>query len=215
MNLTKLFNDDIDELAVVVAFDPGETTGWCLMGVIPEDLSMQQGNAMGLHQVIKHMEYGQIDGRATGENLAADDIIRLAVCHPKAAVITEDFILDFKQATSDRHTLAPVRMNAILDYEMYRNDRNVIVQGRSGVKTTCTDLRLKHWNLYDSRSGPHARDATRHAFYWLRCCRGGSIAAQENRWRAWPHLFPDPYDTAKRDGVIAVAKRQRDLGERI
>lgn len=211
MDLTKLFNADVDTLAVVLAFDPGETTGWALMGVHQETLDNPSTGT--LHNNLQHFEYGQIDGRGIGEHLAADNMIRLAVCHPKAAVITEDFILDFNQATSDRHTLSPVRMNAILNYEMYRNDRNVIVQGRSGVKTTCTDARLKTWGLYDSRSGAHARDATRHAFYWLRCCRGDSVAAQENRWRAWPHLFSDPYDVTIGSAKKAVAQRQRDLGE--
>jgi len=209
MNLTTLTLSDIDTLAAVLAFDPGETTGWCLMAVKPEDLTTQ---AHPLDKVIEHLEYGQIDGRGIGENAAADNIVTLAASHSNAAIVVEDFILDFGQATSDRHTLSPVRINAIVNYEMHKMGRNVIVQGRSGVKTTCNDTRLKHWGLYDSHSGAHARDAIRHAFFWLRTCRGDTVAAAEARWKAWPHLYDDPYARVRN---IDKTKRKREPGERI
>ena len=70
----------------------------------------------------------------------------------------------------------------------------IFLQNRSPVKTTCTDERLKRWNLYDRSSGPHARDATRHAFYFLRDCRGSNMEAKQKRHLAWPHLYEDPND---------------------
>jgi squalene cyclase len=51
------------------------------------------------------------------------------------------------------------------------NDGRVILQNRAIAKSTATDDRLKAWGLYDTNSGPHARDATRHAITALRRAR--------------------------------------------
>jgi hypothetical protein len=213
MTYEKFYFGDINELVLTLAFDPGETTGWCLMGVHDSGLRMEQGNAKSLHDVLAHIEYGQIN--CYDENEGIKTMMQLVNSHHNAAVIAEDFILDFKQATSDRHTLSPVRITAVLNYELWLSQREVIVQGRSGVKTTCTDTRLKHWGLYDRHSGAHARDATRHAYYHLRTCRGGSVEAAENRHLAWPHLFSDPYDITVREGKVNVTyvPKIKALGE--
>ena len=178
------------------------------MGVHPDSLHNDYpGKAKSLNDVLLHIEYGQVS--CYDENQGITTILMIANAHPKAAVIAEDFILDFNQATSDRHTLSPVRITAVVNHALWKKQREVIIQGRSGVKTTCTDTRLKHWGLYDRHSGPHARDATRHAFFHMRTCRGGSPEAQENRHIAWPHLFNDPYDIKVRDGKVNVTYRPK------
>lgn len=145
--------------------------------------------------------------------------------YPDSAIVMEDFILDFKKADMKRETLSPVRLTSAFSYGLYIDAQDeeysvknsgIFIQGRSNVKTTCTDERLKNWGLYDRYSGDHARDATRHAYYFLRASRGGSFEAAQKRYDAWPHLFQDPYemfpDKKRTKSKTDVVKK---LGERI
>ena len=232
------FSDDIENQAVVVAFDPGETTGVCVLGVEPTALwgwdrgeSLQ--NTRPLQECLSHVEYGEIDcgnkhgetgagmqrGHASlnikGENDGVDRMVNMLRYYHNPVVVMEDFIIDFNQITSARSALSPVRIMAAFSYGFREHIDKIFVQNRALVKTTCTNDRLKYWGLYDLHSGPHARDATRHAYYFLRECRGPSVKAQEFRWMAWPHLFSDPYDTVYDPRTATRKPRQRKIGDRI
>lgn len=206
---------NLQNLCWTVAFDPGETTGYTVMGCHPSALDQRykdEGNILPLEKRLLYIDYGQIDcvgggfedtthkhagisfgAEAVGVSRMMDIIWKL----PDPAIVVEDFIVDFNKIDQARHTLSPVRIMSMLSYAMYIDaeipfSSRLFVQNRSMAKTTCTDVRLKKWGLYSSDSGRHARDATRHAFYFLRTCRGNSVKAQENRWRAWPDFFKDP-----------------------
>lgn len=222
------FKGDPDRLAIIVAFDPGGTTGYCVMGVPPESL-VSSGD---LRKALRYIDYGQIDcgtrhgqtgvGMARGHdglNMVGeiDGIIQMMniwdsfdVC----AVVLEDFVLDVGKANMGRDLLTPVRIIAGFSTLLHYSYgpavmENVFIQNRSLAKTTCTDERLKGWNLYDGSSGPHARDATRHAFYFLRDCCGDGANAALKRHLAWPHLFDDPEIR-----VIPKATKNK-VGERV
>lgn len=228
---------DVDDLAVVVAFDPGGTTGWCAMAVEPQWFTNAQDGIV--RDSMAHIEYGQIDCDPPGLGLSmmhqghpglnmagekAGVKKMLSLCDfifPKATIVLEDFIPDFKKMDQARHTLSPVRIISAfsygLDEDLGASDFSRIhIQNRSLAKTTCTDVRLRHWGLFDSGSGGHARDATRHAYYFLKDARGHSVEAAERRWRGWPHLFGDPQYQASNTGrTPRQSIRDRPLGERI
>lgn len=222
------FHRNPDELAIVIAFDPGGTTGFAVLGVLPERLI----TGTALHTHLAHVEYGQIDcgtrhgqtgvGMARGHdgmNMPGeyDGIVRMLNVWDEfdsPAVVIEDFVLDVHKANRGRDLLTPVRIisgfTTLMQYSFGPEAlEGIFIQNRSLAKTTCTDDRLKHWSIYDSNSGPHARDAVRHAFYFLRDCCGRGLDARRKRHLSWPHLFDDPevYEPSK------VTKTQ--VGERI
>lgn len=195
----------------VVAFDPGQRTGWCAMTVAkPKFLTCTEYTLE--HEIT--MDYGEIE--CLDENAGVSSMLDMWAKYPLACVVHEDFIIDFTKIDQARHTLSPVRITAKFAFGAYLQglqEDQIFIQSRSNAKTTCTDDRLKNWGLYDRHSGPHARDAMRHAFYFLRTCRGNSLAAEEARWKAWPWLFPDPLPEHTKTG--AVRMRKRIEGERI
>lgn len=72
--------------------------------------------------------------------------------------------------TMDTNLLSPVRvLDRVLDRLWLAESRiPIFFQSPSEAKTSVTDDRLKRWSMYDSHSGEHARDADRHAIYFLR-----------------------------------------------
>lgn len=226
---------DHRKLVHVVAFDPGETTGWCVMGIAPDDLRWPRNQP--LENLIRYMNYGQIDCVASGgfddvahkhagisfgaEAVGVSHMMNIIWDLPDPAIVVEDFIIDFSKIDQARHTLSPVRIMSMLSYAMYIDAEmpfysKLFVQNRSLAKTTCTDARLRRWGLYDDKGGRHARDATRHAFYFLRTCRGDNPKAKEVRFRAWPENFADPWKTREpEDSLSRTKKRKKKTGERV
>lgn len=211
--MSDVFEDyKVDHFATVLAFDPGETTGWCVMRVRDDQLTTEAPR-VPLEKAL-WFDTGQIP--CIDENRGVSDMLDLWNNFQPGIVVHEDFIVDMNKIDQARHTLSPVRVMAKFEFGAFLQGlpyQTIVLQNRSPVKTTCTDDRLKRWNLYDRNSGPHARDAVRHAFYFLRNCRGNSLAAEEQRWKAWPHLFNDPMPEATAKGFIKI--RKRPVGERI
>lgn len=225
------FDDDPEDLAVAVAFDPGGTTGYCVMGVRPAVLL----KGTGLSDALGYIDYGQIDcGTRHGQtgvgmqrghdglNIAGEyagivQMMNIIEAFDNIAVVVEDFVLDVRKANMGRDLLTPVRiiagLSTLMQYSFGKEALDwVFVQNRSLAKTTCTDDRLKNWGLYDRDSGPHARDATRHVFYFLRTCCGSSSDAALRRYLAWPHLFDDPAITPT---VKRPANAKPQVGQRV
>jgi hypothetical protein len=219
-------------LANVIAFDPGGTTGYCIMGVAPEALTGKP--AQPLFAQLSHIEYGEIDcGTKHGQTGAGmnrghdglnmpgeyDGIVKMMNLREdfqESPIVVEDFVLDVHKANRGRDLLLPVRIIAgfstLLQYSFGPEALSrIFIQNRSLAKTTCTDERLRNWGMYDTSSGAHSRDATRHAFYFLRNCSGDDSDARYKRHLAWPHLFDDPaIGTMDRP-----AKTKRQAGQRI
>lgn len=219
-------------MPTVIGVDPGQTTGYAVLSVPTEALLGIKTQDLGKRRVSLHEQVtvhytGQIDCTPPWENRGAQNIAELLlISKPDAVFAIEDFILDFNRADKGRHTLSPVRVIAKLEMTLWKDqyfhginiDNRLNFQSASLAKTTCTDERLKEWGLYDRTSGVHARDAMRHAYYFLRGCRGDSVKAAEKRWHAWPTLYADPvilelgkaYPKSKPINI-----RKREPGERI
>jgi hypothetical protein len=233
MNQPDMTDNSVGKQCLVLAFDPGETTGWAAMGVNSEVLYGAKDPNDKLQSQLCLFKYGQITclGPKTGwtsqgavmENQGVLRMLELAVEYKDCAIVFEDFIVDFNQITMDRSALSSVTVMAKFemafdtynygnsDHPKYnhKNMERIFRQNRSPVKTTMTDTRLTNLGLYDKRSGPHARDAVRHAYYFLRNCRGASLKAREARWRAWPHIFNDPMPEEIKNDYYRTQERRK------
>jgi len=177
---------------LVVAFDPGVTSGWSWHCASKEGL-LTLGAVTSLRDMRKDVpiiemshfgremdlgyEIGQIEAGAGefAEDSVVDQmmfLIRKAVVAysfdgtiDSLAVVTEDFIL--RNDSRDRSLLAPVRLNAKLERELRGAGLAMFLQSPSDAKNVVTDARLKHWNVYEAGM-QHGRDAQRHGILFLR-----------------------------------------------
>ena len=199
---------DLPNFATVIAFDPGGTTGWSLISVQPEVFS-ELPEHKEFSSVLKNVlewKHGQIDcgsqkgnlgtgnhhGVSTsGEAAGINEIIGLVRAWPGAAIIVEDFIL--REHTRNRDLLAPVRITAGLNQDLWLCRREYFVQSAALAKTAVTDERLKNWGYYSRAGGlNHARDADRHALTFLRRAANKDSKGRALREAAWPYLYgPD------------------------
>lgn len=174
----KEIETDLCDSPVVIALDPGGTTGWSIMQVHPESLIDPQCPILSN---IDYWQHGQFTGN---ENRQAKEAAELIEQWPGAAVVIEDFIL--RKFLQDRDLLAPVRITARVEYALYLRGQSFFKQQPSEAKGVATDDRLKAWKLYRSEGAEqHARDADRHAITWLRKAKERSVI----RSYSWPHLY--------------------------
>lgn len=182
--------------ATIIAIDPGGTTGWSLISIHPEAIT--EPNADIFENVFTHL-HGQVDCGSHRGNLGTSlhdgistegefsgiyDLAEFIKAWPSSAVVIEDFNL--RQLRMDRDLLSPVRITTGIGVLMWLEGRDYHVQSAGDAKRTCSDLRLKEWGMYDSTGAlRHARDADRHAIFFLRKAKGSKAF----RAMAWPHLY--------------------------
>ena len=169
---------------VVVAFDPGETTGWSRMWVGTEYLA-DKSDVHQPHEMLHGHDHGQINGPVVEQAAAMMALVNEASPNPnRVCVVVEDFIL--RRHTKGRELLSPVRITAMLEVLLRQHSMPKFqLQQPAEAKNVVTDERLKMWGLYESKGAlRHARDADRHALLWLRKCKENYGRAQ----KSWPIL---------------------------
>jgi hypothetical protein len=131
----------------LLALDPGGTTGYALF----TDLQKS--------------ESGQID--TSSFPLAIVNLSRLLGERVVDHIACEDYrVYDHKSDDhkwSDVHT---VRVIGCILTLAYQKGITVSFEMAQQPKTFCTDDKLKDWGFYDAGQR-HARDAVRHACYWI------------------------------------------------
>lgn len=178
--------------AVVVAYDPGGTTGWSVMCLKPQALLGKRMNGDRAHILaikpvpssLTHFAAGEITGP---EPEQCDQLAELIDMWADCAVVGESFKLR-KYLTEDE-VFSPIRINACMNWHLYGSGRALHTQTPQMAKSKWTDDRLKRaksmgqpWWVVGK---DHARDGVRHAGLFIDRAR----QQPELRGRAWPHLF--------------------------
>ena len=176
-----MWGDETDpDQYIVLAVDPGGTTGWCVVGVHPDALSGDPEI-----RILENVEFwtcGQFEG---AENDQSDEIVELVATWPSARLVLEEFIL--RKPSMGRELLSPVRISAVIDWAV--RPRYWVRQQPALAMTTITDDRQKDMGLWVPGK-EHARDAIKHAFTFLKRQRERQIqstmrfrkSAEAARW---------------------------------
>jgi hypothetical protein len=158
--------DDADQY-VVVALDPGGTTGWCVIGVHPDAMS---GDPQV--KILDNVEFWTAGQFVGNEDDQCDEVVELIEAWPSARLVTELFTL--RSRVTSPEIFALERMNAILRWAI--RPRYMVFQQPSLAMTTITDERQKEMGFWIPGQ-EHARDATKHALTFLKRQRDRQIKA--------------------------------------
>lgn len=193
-----------DKRLTVLALDQGITTGWSWFSLDQKTL-LEGDLSMGRTFRSGERDCGEITGEGSHEDAGYAssspwvrwDNVALARTIAKVREVwveaevdpsldvfvlsVEDFIL--RTRDSSRHTISPVRMTAILEWELRGTGIQIVKNSAAEAKTTVTDARLTGWGLLDwctrgYGGREHAKDATRHALLTVRKWMGS------NRYRS-------------------------------
>lgn len=155
--------DDDEDFYTVIAFDPGGTTGWCLIGVHPDSIKDRQ------YRIVDNIVFWSVGEYIGDEDQQTEMMLELVDAWPLAKVVIEDFVL--RKFSSARELLSPVRITAKFEYGMkIHRKRPFIIQPGKLAMDAVTDARIKRMGMWPPLSGgeDHKRDAFRHAMTWLK-----------------------------------------------
>lgn len=174
------FTSESTGWATTIAYDPGGTTGWSVMCIQPKALLGDRP----IPQVLQHFAAGQITG---DEPEQCDQLAELIDMWADSAVVGERFTT--RKFNQSEEFLAPVRINACINWHLYGSGRALFLQTPEQAKSRWNDDRLRR---AQTKGMPwwvvgmdHARDGIRHAALFLDRAR----QQPQLRGRAWPHLF--------------------------
>jgi hypothetical protein len=202
--------NELSQNAIVIAIDPGGTTGWSLMSFHPDVFSADgKANKVDWRRNLEVWRHGQVDCgslrgnldveiggspihegiSAAGEAAGCNELIGLLRAWPGAAVVIESFFL--REFSKNQDLLSPQRITSVLNYDLWFHQRpTAFAQQPALAKTYATDEKLKAWKLYERFGGMgHARDADRHAVTFVQRCLQPGKKAAELTAAAWPHLY--------------------------
>ena len=161
---------------VVVAFDPGVSTGWAIVRV-PVKVLLDQGQVGSTSRM--KVTCGQFRTGSAGGNVErALDLMRLAyeeVAEEGDLLVCVQEGFTLRMMSKDPEMLEPVRWLAVWDEKQRVRDEEgapprpfaVERQDPSLVTSVMTDSRLRLWGLWFNAK-EHGRAALKHALMYLR-----------------------------------------------
>jgi hypothetical protein len=157
----------------LITFDPGAiATGWAHFVVDYRGFSRPENKVLA-H--LKSWDCGQFTGPETEQYTAASSLVWRAKFgegpfNTRTDVVGEDF--DLVQTIGGKQLLAPVRFNAVLDWECGKLGCKYHLQNRN-MRTSVTPERLNAWGFTGrwsktAKKGKDAFSAMQHGIVWLR-----------------------------------------------
>jgi hypothetical protein len=180
----------------LVVFDPGGTTGWAQFIVDSRAFSRPE------HKVLQWMYYwtcGELTGPEHEQLISAQQLIHNAVNYNKpfvnrTEIVAEDF--ELTQLVGGKNLLAPVRINAVLDWQCRQYGLQLYLQKRQ-MRTSITRERLA---LFGFGTGFKKDEfaAMQHGVTWLRRIKQQSLSKP---WKLANEMHTNAYwDCACEDG---------------
>lgn len=159
------------ETYVVLALDPGGTSGWSIFGVHPEAMGGDPDvHVLGQYGNLLFWSAGEFTGKQHNQ---VDQIVDLANAWPTARLVTEDFKL--RQLNAE---LSPVEINATIGWAL--RPRYWVPQMAALAMETVTDERQKALGFWVPGK-PHARDAVKHGITFLKRQKERAVRAARGR----------------------------------
>lgn len=134
-------------MLAILALDPGETTGYAWFNNTDLVESGQLGTGL--------IPLGVVELTALFEK-----------CRPDVIVCEEYRVYQWRAQHHAGSTLFTARLIGVIECLAYQLGIPVIKQSAQNAKQFCTDNKLKTWGFW-IKSQKHARDAIRHATYYL------------------------------------------------
>jgi hypothetical protein len=173
-----------EDSRVVLALDPGETTGaaclWLPNAQHIQASSNQENPALPALPVLPELELWQINTASQDKLISTAqgpersivlsarslrEIIRSA--RPDVVVMESYRVYSWKADQHKWQSLFTPRLIGALEYIIAQEGLPLVKQSASEGKNFCTDDKLKAWQLYSRTTGKqHARDALRHALHF-------------------------------------------------
>lgn len=149
---------------VVLALDPGGTTGWTVMCVHPD--AMSGAPEFRVLDNVLWWTAGEFTGKQDDQ---IDQIVSLVAAWPSARLVTEDFLVRQQNVLLD-----PAEINAVVRWAT--RPRYWVKQQPGLAMSTVTDERQKSWGFWVPGK-QHARDAVKHGITFLKRKREQAVAA--------------------------------------
>ncbi|MGH7774440.1 MAG: hypothetical protein ACREQA_19630 [Candidatus Binatia bacterium] len=162
----------------IISFDPGGRTGWALFKVHPRAFTDESERIL---RNIQAYQYGEFGGPENEQIRDALDLIKKEFplfLEPRPSsekhnihVVTERF--DHIGTIGGDEVLSPVRINAALDFSLWRMNIPLSYQPRS-LRIGVTRDRLTRWKLGPVK-GKDAFAAVQHAVVFMRRLKRGDV----------------------------------------
>ncbi len=136
---------------VVLALDPGETTGWAKFSATPEQAVLE--------------DYGQTKTWPIVDGVSG--ISELLQQHTPTILVIESYrVYEWKVEDHSWSSVPTLQLIGCIKTLSIQHNKPVYEQTAQIAKNFCTDERLKLWGMYP-KGLRHARDAIRHGIYYL------------------------------------------------
>lgn len=165
------FTYDSEQGYIVLALDPGGTTGWAVFAVHPDAMTGDPD-----YRVLDNVLWWTAGEFTGNQDSQIDQIVELIASWPSARIVTEDFKVRQLNAV-----LAPVEINAAVRWAI--RPRYFVKQHASLAMSTVTDDRQKAWGFWIPGK-EHARDAAKHAITYLKRRKEDAVQAAARAARA-------------------------------